>query len=80
MDQQSISQHQQNKELSDEACSGTGDPMAEIERKKLFYLERILKEQEKTNLRLHSIFENQKHECRNQDRMIELLYRIAFNK
>lgn len=80
MDQQSMSQHQPNKHLSDECCSGTGDPMADIERKKLYCLERILKEQEKTNIRLHSIVENQKQEFCNHDRMIDLLYRIAFNK
>lgn len=54
--------------------------MAEIEKQKLYYLEKIAKEQEKTNNRLHSIIENQKQEFRNHDRMIELLYRIAYNK
>lgn len=80
MAQQSMSQHQPNKQLSDESCSGTDDPMVAIEREKLYYLERILREQEKTNMRLHSICENQKQEVRNHDRMIDLLYRIAFNK
>lgn len=56
------------------------DRFADIERQKLYYLERIVKEQEKTNTRLHSIIENQKQEFRNHDRMIDLLYRIAFNK
>lgn len=64
---------------SDELSRG-GDVSAEIERRKLYYLERILKEQEKTNTRLHSIIENQKQEFNNHDRMIELLYRIAYNK
>lgn len=80
MPQQSMSQHQPNRQHSEESCSGSCDPMVEIERRKLYYLERILKEQEKTNLRLHSICEHQKQEFRNQDRMIDLLYRIAFNK
>lgn len=62
----------------DLSCSG--DVMAEIERKKLYYLERILKEQEKTNIRLHTILESQKQNFHNHDRMIELLYRIAYNK
>lgn len=60
--------------------SGSSDMLAEIERKKLYYMERMLKEQEKTNTRLHSILENQKQEFHNHDRMIELLYRIAYNK
>lgn len=60
--------------------SSCGNDMTEIERQKLYYLERIVKEQEKTNMRLHSIIENQKQEFRNHDRMIDLLYRIAFNK
>lgn len=59
---------------------GHGDPIAEIERKKLYYLERMIKEQEKANIRLLSIIENQNQEFRNHDRMIDLLYRIAFNK
>lgn len=81
MDQQLMSQqHQPNKHFSEESCSGAGNPMAEIERKKLYYLDRIVKEQEKTNMRLHSLIENQKQEFRNHDRMIDLLYRIAFNK
>lgn len=70
------SQHQQG---SEESSSG-GDMHSEMERRKLYYLERIVKEQEKTNTRLHSIIENQKQEFRNHDRMIDLLYRIAFNK
>lgn len=79
MESQSIPQLQANKQPSEESCSG-GESLVEIERKKLYYLERIVKEQEKTNIRLHSIVENQKQEFRNHDRMIDLLYRIAFNK
>lgn len=60
--------------------SSFGSDMAEMERQKLYYLERMVKEQEKTNSRLHSIIENQKQQFRNHDRMIDLLYRIAFNK
>lgn len=63
----------------EESCSG-GESFAELERRKLFYLERIVKEQEKTNIRLHAIIENQKQESRNHERMIDYLYRIAFNK
>lgn len=44
-----------------------------------FHLQ-ILSSLEKTNNRLHSIVENQRLERRNHDRMIELLYRIAYNK
>lgn len=71
---------QQSMQQSSEESSCGGDMLAEIERQKLYYLERIVKEQEKTNTRLHSIIENQKQEFRNHDRMIDLLYRIAFNK
>lgn len=78
MDPQTSSQHTMQ-QCSEESSCGT-DMMAEIERQKLYYLERIVKEQEKTNTRLHSIIENQKQEFRNHDRMIDLLYRIAFNK
>lgn len=78
MDPQTSShQHVSMQRTSDE-CSG--DVLADIERKKLYYLERILKEQEKANTRLHSIIENQKQEFHNHSRMIELLYRIAYNK
>lgn len=70
---------QQQQTSAEEPTSGT-ETMAEIEKQKLFYLEKIVKEQEKTNNRLHSIIENQKQEFRNHDRMIELLYRIAYNK
>lgn len=66
----------------------------EIERQKLNLLEKIAKQQEKThvihvqmlsslekaNNRLHLIVENQRLERHNHDRMIELLYRIAYNK
>lgn len=78
MDPQTSS-HSSLQKSSDE-LSYSGDMMAEIERRKLYCLERILKEQEKTNTRLHSILENQKQEFHNHDRMIELLYRIAYNK
>lgn len=64
---------------SEESTYG-GDVLAEIERQKLYFLEKMVKEQEKTNNRLNSIIENQKQEFRNHDRMIDLLYRIAFNK
>lgn len=70
---------QQQQPSAEEPTSGI-ETMAEIEKQKLFYLEKIAKEQEKTNNRLHSIIENQKQEFRNHDRMIELLYRIAYNK
>lgn len=78
MDPQTSSQ--QHYQQSSEESSCGNDLLTEIERKKLYYLERIVKEQEKANTRLHSIIENQKQEFRNQDRMIDLLYRIAFNK
>lgn len=65
---------------SQQSLQQCSEDSADIERRKLFLLERIVKEQEKTNTRLHSIIENQKQEFRNQDRMIDLLYRIAFNK
>lgn len=66
----------------------------EFERQKLNYLEKIAKQQEKsheihlqmlssmekTNNRLHLIVENQRLERQNNDRMVELLYRIAYNK
>lgn len=71
---------QQTLQQGSQESSCSGDMMTEIERQKLYYLERIVKEQEKTNTRLHSIIENQKQEFRNHDRMIDLLYRIAFNK
>lgn len=77
MDPQTSSQ-QSYQQCREELSSG--NDMAKIERQKLYYLERIVKEQEKTNTRLHSIIENQKQEFRNHDRMIDLLYRIAFNK
>lgn len=71
----------QHQSKSSEEFSSSSDVMlAEIERKKLYCLERIIKEQEKTNIRLHSILENQKQEFLNHDRMIDLLYRIAYNK
>lgn len=76
MDSQQASQQQQPLDSS----SSSSELLAEIEKQKLYYLEKIAKEQEKTNNRLHSIIENQKQECRNHDRMIELLYRIAYNK
>lgn len=79
MDSQSTALQQQQQSSGDEPPSGI-DTMAEIEKQKLYYLEKIAKEQEKTNNRLHSIIENQKQEFRNHDRMIELLYRIAYNK
>lgn len=77
MDPQTSSQ-QPLQQCSEESCGN--DMLTDIERQKLYFLERIIKEQEKTNSRLHSIIENQKQEFRNHDRMIELLYRIAFNK
>lgn len=53
----------------------------ELNVKKLYsYLERIAKEQEKTNKRLQSIIENQRQERLNNDRITELLYKIAFCK
>ena len=76
MDPQTSSQQSYQQGSEESSCDG----MAEIERRKLYFLERIVKEQEKTNTRLHSIIENQKQEFRNHDRMIDLLYRIAFNK
>lgn len=63
-----------------DTSSCSTDILTEIERQKLYFLDKIAREQEKINNRLHSIIENQKQECRNQDRMIELLYRIAYNK
>lgn len=77
MDSQQTSQQQQQQPLGS-TCGN--ELLAEIEKQKLYYLEKIAKEQEKTNSRLHSIIENQKQEFRNHDRMIELLYRIAYNK
>lgn len=68
MDSQSTMQQQQQSS-AEEPPSGN-ESMAEIEKQKLYYLERIAKEQEKTNNRLHSIIENQKQEQRNADRMI----------
>lgn len=62
---------------SSERTSKASDELTEIERKKLYYLERILKEQEKTNTRLHLILENQKQDFH---RMIDLLYHIAYSK
>lgn len=62
---------------SSQKASKSGDELADIERKKLYYMERILKEQEKTNIRLHSILENQKQDFH---RMIDLLYHIAYSK
>lgn len=73
MDPQTSSHHQSSQRSSSRAS----DELADIERKKLYYLERILKEQEKTNLRLHSILENQKQDSH---RMIDLLYHIAYSK
>lgn len=70
----------QPQSASGETSPVGSDLVAEIEKQKLYYLEKIAKEQEKTNNRLHAIIENQKQEFRNQDRMIELLYRIAYNK
>lgn len=84
MDSQSALQQQQQSSGEDNVPSsgvaGHDAAMAEMEKRKLYYLEKIAKEQEKTNNRLHSIIENQKQESRNHDRMIELLYRIAYNK
>lgn len=62
---------------SSQRPSRSSDELVEIERKKLYYMERIIKEQEKTNLRLHSILENQKQDFH---RMIDLLYHIAYSK
>lgn len=62
---------------SSQRSSRTSDELTEIERKKLYYLERMVKEQEKTNLRLHSILENQKQDF---SRMVDLLYHIAYSK
>lgn len=78
MDPQTSSHLSLQKSSDEHSCSS--DLIAEFERKKLYCLERILKEQEKANTRLHSIIENQKQEFHNHDRMIELLYRIAYNK
>lgn len=78
MDPQTSSQQPLQQGSEESSCRN--DMLTEIERQKLYYLERIVKEQEKTNTRLHSIIENQKQEFRNHDRMIDLLYRIAFNK
>lgn len=80
MESQHISQQTPQQQTSEESSCGSNELLTEIERQKLFYLEKIAKEQEKTNNRLHSIIENQKQEFRNHDRMIELLYRIAYNK
>lgn len=65
---------------NEESSTSQTDMMVDIERQKLSLLERMVKEQEKTNNRLSLIFENQKVELRNHDQMIDLLYRIAFNK
>lgn len=78
MDSQQTTQQQQHQSGDESPCGN--EMLAEIEKQKIYYLEKIAKEQEKTNNRLHSIIENQKQEFRNQDRMIELLYRIAYNK
>lgn len=56
-------QHPHTSKSSDESSS---DMLAEMERRKLYFMERMLKEQEKTNSRLHSILENQKQEFHNQ--------------
>lgn len=72
-------QHTQQRTSEESVCS-RNDSLADIERQKLFFLERMVKEQEKTNTRLNSIIEHQKQAFRNHDRMIDLLYRIAFNK
>lgn len=88
MDSNSQSMHEQQTNENTE-CGST-----DFERQKLNYLEQIAKQQEKmheihlqmlnsmekTNNRLHIIVENQRLERHNHDRMIELLYRIAYNK
>lgn len=87
---QQISQPMQPQQSKEESECGTN----EFERQKLNYLEKIAQQQEKTNEfhlhllsslektnnKLHLIVENQRLERRNHDRMIELLYRIAYNK
>lgn len=65
---------------SEESPSSHSGSMVDIERQKLFLLERMIKEQEKTNSRLALIVQNQKTESSSHERMIDLLYRIAFNK
>lgn len=72
MDSQSTMQQQQQSS-AEEPPSGI-ESMAELEKQKLYYLEKIAKEQEKTNNRLHSIIENQKQEQRNADRMIGTIW------
>ncbi len=86
----SKSQPMQEQQSSENSECGSD----EIECRKLNYLERIAKQQEKThelqlqmlnsmektNNRLHMIVENQRLERENNDRMVELLYRIAYNK
>lgn len=84
------SQPMPEQQSNENAECGSND----IERQKLNYLEQIVKQSErtnqiqlqmlnsmeKTNNRLHLIVENQRLERQNHDRMIELLYRIAYNK
>lgn len=84
------SQSMQRQPSNESSECGSND----FERKQLNYLEKICKQQEKTNEinlqmlsslektnnRLHLIIENQRLERNNRDRMIELLYRIAYNK
>lgn len=86
--QQASTQEQQTSETASESGS------VDMQRLKLNYLEQIAKHQEKmheihlqmlssmekANNRLHIIVENQRLERHNHDRMIELLYRIAYNK
>lgn len=88
---QEISQQMQPQQSKEESQLGN---LCNFERQKLNYLEKIAQQQEKTNEfhlhllntlektnnRLHLIVENQRLERRNHDRMIELLYRIAYNK
>lgn len=74
------SSHQSKEQASEESLHRCSNAEIDIELQKLDYLERIFKEQEKTNRRLQSMIENQKLEFRNHDRMIDLLHHIAFNK
>lgn len=81
-------QPMQQQSNEDSECRSSDDRQSQIyleqmakqqEKTNEFHLQ-ILSSLEKTNNRLHSIVENQRLERQNHDRMIELLYRIAYNK
>lgn len=77
--QQQLSQQLSQQQSPEEPLSAA-DAVIEMKKQKLYCLQKIAKELEKTNNRLHVIIENQKQESRNHDRMIELLYHISYSK